>query len=165
MRIYIDGKEYYVNLRTGADHLIGWYREKSQEQAMQTIDVGGGKRIDFTRKSIMRTAMKAAMVPFVIPVIGMMYKLRGLEPPKHEKHEDLIDWMVVKMIEFGGIIEGDVMLHASTTQDQDDIDSSVRVVESISTYGSDIFGRNRRLSEERQQTQIAAQSGVEPETP
>lgn len=139
MRLIIDGVQYDANLKKVAEHLSSFYIDNSKK--MQVIDVGPGKRLDFSAKSIMRTTMKAAMVPFVVPVIGMLYRMRGLPPPERKKHEDLIDWMVVKMIEFAGIVESDVQLNANSKAHEDDDGSHHRVIESISTAGSEIFNR------------------------
>lgn len=164
MRLIIDGVQYDANLQKVADHLTSFYVENSKK--MQAIDVGSGKKLDFSRKSLMRTTMKAAMVPFVVPVIGLLYKMRGLPPPKHEKHEDLIDWMVIKMIEFGGIIEGDVQLNASSKASENDDGSNHRVIESLSTFGSDIFGRRAiaERSESMDAPALRSPAGVESET-
>lgn len=139
MRLIIDGVQYDADLKKVADHLTSFYIENSKK--MQVIDVGEGKKLDFSRKSLVRTAMKAAMVPFVVPVIGVLYRMRGLPPPKHEKHEDLIDWMVVQMIKFGGIVEGDIQLNAYSKASEDDDGSNHRVIESLSTFGSNVFSR------------------------
>lgn len=139
MKLFIDGVLYEADLKKVSEHLIAFYTENSKK--MQVLDMGDGKRIDFSRKSIARIALKAAMVPIVVPVVSFLYKMRGLEPPKHEKHEDLIDWMVVKLIEFGGIIEGDVQLNAVVKEDENDSRSDYRIIKSISTFGSNIFGK------------------------
>lgn len=141
MRFWIDGEEYYVNGGKAMEHLASFYKARS-EDPQQILELGNGKKLDFTRKSITRTVMKAAMVPVVIPVIGLMYRMRGLEPPKHEKHEDLIDWMVLKMIEFVGIVEQDIHLHATTTS-HENFGSSIRRVDAVSTRGTDVFNRKR----------------------
>lgn len=143
MRLWIDEQEIYINGKKVMEHLASFYKARSQDP-QQVLELGDGKKLDFTRKSISRTVMKAAMVPVVIPVIGLLYRMRGLEPPRHEKHEDLIDWMVVKMVEFAGIIEEDIHLHA-TTASVEDIDGDIRRVESVSTRGTDIFNRRRFL--------------------
>lgn len=122
------------------DHLAAFYIKKSKE--VEVMDLGNGKKLDFTKKSVIRTAMKAAMVPFVIPVIGLMYKAVGLEPPSREKHEDLIDWMVLKMIYLFAFVEGDIQLNAAT-KDMEDSSSNVRYVESISSVGTDILRRRK----------------------
>ena len=144
MKLIIDGIEYDANLKKVADHLVSFYTEASKK--MDEIDVGSGKKLDFGRKSFVRTIMKAAIVAFVVPMLGMLYGMRGLPPPKHEKHEDLIDWMVVKMLEFGGIIEGDIQLNATTIKTSGDGDEGHhRVIESISTFGSNIFKRSHEV--------------------
>lgn len=158
MRIYVDGKEYLVDGEKAMLFIKSFYLRESEKMDNKVIDTGG-KKIDFGRKSIIRIGMKTAMVPFVIPMINLLYKLRGLEPPKHTKHEDLIDWMVVKMLEFGAVAEKDLVIHA-VSKDLEGDDSGVRLVESVSTLGSDIFNQRRfqqriqesgdQLSEEQQ---------------
>lgn len=158
MRLYIDGKEYMVNGNSAMGHLKSFYMKESEGIDNKFIDVGNGRKLDFGRKSIIRIGMKTAMVPFVVPMIGMLYRLRGLEPPKHSKHEDLIDWMVCSIIDFLGIIESDLVIHAISKNLEGD-DSGVRLIESVSTLGSDIFNQRRfqriqesggQLSEEQQ---------------
>lgn len=161
MRLVIDGVLYDVNLEKVSEHLQAFYLEQSK--SMQVLDVGGGKKLDFSKKGVIRIGMKAAMVPFVIPVIGMLYRMRGLEPPKHAKHEDLIDWMVIQMLKFAAIIEGDVQLNASSKAAEDDNNGHHRVVESLSTFGSSVFRRRPGLPAVDGTAAIGPAAGERPE--
>lgn len=140
MIIFIDGVEYRVDGAKAAEHIKSFYSKESERN--QVFDLGNGKKLDFGKKSLIRIGMKTAMVPFVVPVIGLLYRMRGLDPPKHAKHEDLIDWMVRSVIDFGGIIEQDVVLHA-VSEDLEADNSGVRSIKSVSTDGTDIFNYRR----------------------
>jgi hypothetical protein len=142
MILVIDGQEYQVNMGKASEHLATFYITKSKENEVITLE--NGRKLDFTKKSVIRTAMKAAMVPFVIPIMGLMYKLVGIEPPKHTKHEDLIDWTVLKMLELFTHVEGDIQINAISSPVEDST-SNVRRVESISTHGTDILRRRRTI--------------------
>lgn len=140
MRLYIDGIEYQVDGEKALEFVKAFYLRESEK--METIDLQNGKRLDFGKKSIVRLAMKTAMVPFVVPVINLLYRLRGMDPPRHEKHEDLINWMVVKMLEFGMAAEKDVVLHAISTA-MEDHGGNIRRIESLLTTGTDILNQRR----------------------
>lgn len=127
MRIRIDNIFYNLNLTRVAEHLQAWYQ--TNKHSGDTIYLENGKKVDFSRKSITRLALKTALVPIAIPALKMMYKMKGAEVPPHEKHEDLIDYLILNML-------GAIALFDKDNIYVESIESSerhIRLVESIST--------------------------------
>lgn len=105
--------KYHIDLTKVANHLISWYNENKHLADSVTLD--NGRKIDFSKKSITRIALKTALVPIAIPTLKMLYAMKGAELPAHEKHADLIDYVVVQMISFLALLDQD-SLYVETTE-------------------------------------------------
>ncbi len=92
MIIKMDGKYYNLNLTNVSRFLQQWY--DTNKHHLDRIETDNGKTIDFSRKSILRIGFKTAFMPIGLPALKMAYKMRGQELPRHEKHEDFIDYFM-----------------------------------------------------------------------
>ena len=126
MRIQLDNTTYHINLEKVSLHLQAWYRDNRHYGDKVEVD---GKTIDFSRKSVARIALKTALVPIAIPALRMLYKIKGAELPSHEKHEDLIDYCVERMLGIIGLFEKDSIYVESIETTECD----VRLIDAIST--------------------------------
>lgn len=128
MKIHDIGKtSYNLNLTKVSEHLQAWYQ--ANKHLSDNVTLENGKRIDFSRKSLTRIALKTALVPIAIPTLQMFYKMKGAELPPHEKHEDLIDYLVMKMFGMIALFDKDQIYVETLESDQSD----ERLVHAIST--------------------------------
>lgn len=126
MKIFIDNQEYEIPLSTIANRL----EEKYMLLKDKPLKMPNGKVIDFSRKSLLRTGLKSVLVPIVLPILQGMYQENFLILPPHEKHSDLIDYVIIHMLRFIGLMEGKITLNVSTIED---IDSCIKHIKAIST--------------------------------
>lgn len=152
--------KFKVDLGKISDHLVSWY--ETNKHLSDTVTMMNGKRIDFSRKSITRLALKAALVPIAIPTLEMLYKIKGAELPPHEKHADLIDYVVIQLIKFIGLLDKD-SLYVETIQGNQD---NERLVYAISTAvpaaitsGRDTSGESGEAAEKRTGGEALLRSG------
>lgn len=124
MRFYIDDKCISMDVGKVSERLQNWY--KVNKHYGYSIETEKGK-IDFSPKSVARIALKVAMTPIAIPMLKMIYKIRNKEPRKHEKHEDLLDYIVLASIDFLSLFNEDVV-YVKTIESSD---SNERTVSSI----------------------------------
>ncbi len=161
MDINVDTSEKFkIDLTKVSDHLVAWYEHN--KHLSDTVTTMNGKRIDFSRKSLTRLALKTALVPIAIPTLEMLYKMKGAELPPHEKHADLIDYVVVQLIKFIGLLDKD-SLYVETIQGTED---NERLVYAISTAiptaiasGRDTSRESREAEEKRPGGQALLRSG------
>ena len=129
MRVQIDSTMFHLDLEKVSQHLISWYEDNKHYGYNMKFE--NGKTLDFSPKSIARIALKTALVPIALPTLKMLYGLRHAELPKHTKHEDMIDYCVVKMLGFVALLDKDYLYVETTERDR----SNSRSVISISTNG------------------------------
>ena len=138
MKVTIDSDQFYINMGQVMKHIQAWYDSKNAN--MDDIQLKNGKRIDFGKKSLLRLGTKTLLTGIAIPMLSDMYTDRGLTLPPHEKHADLIDYLVKSILELAAIVEKDVNIYATSTTIND---SNVRNVTSISTIPSRRIERPR----------------------
>jgi hypothetical protein len=126
MKFFIDNQEYELPLSTIANRL----EEKYLLLKDKPLKMPNGKTFDFSRKSLLRTALKSALVPIVLPILQGMYEENFLILPPHEKHSDLIDYLIIHALRFIGLMEGKINLNVTTSEDND---SCIKHVTSVST--------------------------------
>jgi hypothetical protein len=151
MRLQIDETLYHLNLTKVSAHLQAWYNEHKYES--DVLQMGEGKTTDFSRGSIPRLALKAALTPVALPAMRMLYALKGAEPPQHKKHEDLIDYCILALLGFialldEGYLYGETLEGAGHNQ---------RIINSLSTHEPTYIGSG---GGERESTGTEAESST-----
>lgn len=161
MKINIDGQFYHLNIGEIAAHLQSLYTEHkgSLEQPVEK----NGIKFDFGRKSVLRIAVKSAIVPLVLPIIRTMYENKGLQLRPHIKHEDLIDYIVENVLTYVATIEKEFQLYVLTIPIGE---SGYRYVKALSTNGQaalerTVSGDEQEVTEESStKTDIGGQAHV-----
>ena len=121
MRLYIDETCLNMDIARASKRVQDWY--KANKHYGYTLETEKGK-IDFSPKSVARIALKVAMTPIAVPALKMIYKMRNKEPRRHEKHEDLLDYFVLTMIEFISLFDEDI-LYVKTVERPDSNERTV----------------------------------------
>ena len=148
MQLKIDRVIYNVNLANVARHLQVWYN--NNKHLSDTLILENGKKIDFSRKSLSRIALKTALVPIAIPTLQATYKLKGAELPPHEKHEDLIDYCIFHMLGLIALFDKDKLYVETLECDKSD----ERLVHAISTSEPATIASRSSAGEETPEKEI-----------
>lgn len=137
MRIVIDSQVYRIHLDRIAHTLqILYNRNKDKVDHEQLLP--GGVKIDFSRKSLLRTGFKSLLVPLILPIINAMYESKGIQIRPRVKHEDLIDYIVECVLTFIAIAEGDIQYYVTTAKDNQSFE---RYITSVSPARPDAIGQ------------------------
>ena len=149
MQVIIDGHIYIVDLKKVSDHLKIWW--ETNKQQMDKIKLDNGKTFDFSPKSISRIGFKTLMTPILIPGIHMLYAMKRVEPPKKEKHQDLLDYSTLALLGFIAELDGD-KLYVESLEDHN---SNSRRVSSIATYAPIPNGQLGQSREYNEDTEVS----------
>jgi hypothetical protein len=128
MEVKIDSVIYNLDLKKVSDHLKNWWIVN--KNTLNTIKTDNGKTIDFSSKSLARIGFKTLMTPVLIPMVHMLYGFKKITPPLKEKHEDLLDYVTVALINFIAALDGDKIYVESLAVPN----GNSRRISSIATY-------------------------------
>ena len=130
-KLILDGQKYFYDVKEIADKLKTAYL-LSKDRVL----VLGKKKteVNFQRKSLLRLGIKSLLVPIALPILEDMYESQGLELPKHEKHADLIDYILLNILEFIKVIEKDITIHATSIES---IDGGGKDIIAVSSHGTE----------------------------
>ena len=144
MEIQTDEIRYHLNLTRVSQHLKTWW--KAHEHDTDVIETADGRKIDFSRKSLARVALKTAITPIVIPCMRMLYATKGAEPREHIKHEDMLDYAIDCLLGFIAVLD-DGELYVETVERDG---SYYRHIQSISTHApiAQLNGRAQEAARE-----------------
>jgi hypothetical protein len=149
MQLIIDGAIYKVDLKKVSTHLQEWWN--SNRTQLDDIKLENGKSLDFSQKSLARIGFKTLMTPILIPMIHMLYAFKHAEPPKKERHQDLLDYATLAMLGFIGELDGDKLYVESL----EDTNSNSRCIKSIATYGQERYGQLGQPGEHNKDTEVS----------
>lgn len=124
MKIFLDDTTYLLDVGKLCRQLRLIYAAKSVDKIKL-----GGKTLDMSKRSLLRTALKSVMVPIVLPILEELYLSKGFMLPKPERHSDLIDYAITHIINFASLVEKDFNIHVESTE----IDSGngTRIIKSL----------------------------------
>jgi len=137
VRIVLDGKVYNVSLSNIAKHLSAWY--DTNKYLLDSVQLENGRKLDFSKKSILRIGLNTALVPIAIPALKMVYKIKGSELPARKKHEDFIDYFMISSFNALRLYDREI-LHAESIEsiegDSRDIHTVLTNVQAIARDGN-----------------------------
>lgn len=148
MKVILDGVVYTISLSDLASFIQAYYKHNAS--AMNKITFDNGRTIDFSSKSIARIALKTALVPIAVPMLKLIYGKFGLELPKHDRHEDFIDYFVhhtigiLRLFEMGSI-------YVQTIESIDDNNGKTVISLSTNAPGAIASPSNENTREESRQ--------------
>lgn len=96
MRVKLDDTLYNIDLKK----LIQFYKLLYSMARTDGIHLPNGQNFHLGDNLLIRTALKAAMTPVIIPFIKDLYKSNGIDLPAAPKHADLIDYAVGALLDF-----------------------------------------------------------------
>jgi hypothetical protein len=129
MLIQADHQKFHLSLTRVSQNLRAWWKE--HEHDADSLEIAEGKKIDFSKKSLARTALKTALAPVAIPCLRMLYATKGAKPRDFDrKNEDMFDYIVDVLLAFIAVLD-DGYLYVETIERSGSDD---RYIQSISTH-------------------------------
>lgn len=129
MLIQADKEVFHLSLKKVSDNLRVWWM--LHEHDADTIELAEGRKVDFSRKSAARVALKMAITPIAIPALRMLYKTKGAEPRAFDrKNEDMFDYIVDVLLAFVAVLD-DGYLYVETIPGSGSNDRYIQSISSV----------------------------------
>jgi hypothetical protein len=147
--IQVDQQRFHLSLRKISLNLRSWWKE--HEHDADTIEISEGRTIDFSKKSLARTAVKTALTPVAIPCLRMLYATKGAKPREFDrKNEDMFDYIVDVLMGFIAVLDDGYLYVETVGRDG----SNDRYCQSISTHEPVYALTAGSTSEQEQESEV-----------